>query len=44
MMSNLGLTQDQVALRVGKARPTIANILRLLELGPEIQRWVEEGR
>jgi ParB family chromosome partitioning protein len=44
MMSNLGLTQDQVASRVGKARPTIANILRLLELGPEIQRWVEEGR
>ena len=44
MMSNFGLTQDQVATRVGKARPTIANILRLLELGPEIQRWVEEGR
>jgi ParB family chromosome partitioning protein len=44
MMSNFGLTQDQVAARVGKARTTIANMLRLLELSPEIQRWVEEGR
>ena len=44
MMSNFGLTQDQLAGRVGKARTTIANILRLLELSPEIQRWVEEGR
>lgn len=44
MMGNFGLTQDQIAQRVGKARTTIANILRLLELSPEIQRWVEEGR
>lgn len=44
MMGNFGLTQDQVASRVGKARTTVANILRLLELPPEIQRWVEEGR
>lgn len=44
MMSNFGLTQDQVAARVGKARTTIANVVRLLELSPEIQRWVEEGR
>jgi ParB family chromosome partitioning protein len=44
MLGNFGLTQDQVAARVGKARTTIANILRLLELPPEIQRWVEEGK
>jgi ParB family transcriptional regulator, chromosome partitioning protein len=44
MMGNFGLTQDQVAARVGKARTTIANLMRLLELSPEIQRWVEEGR
>lgn len=44
MMSNFGCTQDQAAERVGKARTTITNILRLLELPPEIQRWVEEGR
>ena len=44
MMGNFGLTQDQVAARVGKARTTVANILRLLDLPAEIQRWVEEGR
>lgn len=44
MMGNFSLTQEQVAERVGKARTTIANILRLLDLPGEIQRWVEEGR
>jgi ParB family chromosome partitioning protein len=44
MLGNFGLTQEQVAARVGKARTTIANILRLLELPPEIQQWVEEGK
>ncbi len=32
MMSNLGITQGNVAKRVGKARSTIANLLRLLDL------------
>jgi ParB family chromosome partitioning protein len=44
MLGNFGLTQEQVAARVGKARTTIANILRLLELPSEIQQWVEEGK
>jgi ParB family chromosome partitioning protein len=43
MMSNFGLTQEHVAERVGKARTTIANVVRLLELPGEIQRMVEEG-
>jgi ParB family chromosome partitioning protein len=43
MMGNFGLGQDEVASRVGKARSTIANILRLLDLPEEIQRLVEEG-
>jgi ParB family chromosome partitioning protein len=44
MLGNFGLTQEQVAARVGKARTTIANILRLLELPAEIQQWVEAGK
>lgn len=44
MMRNLMLTQEDVASRVGKARTTIANLLRLLDLPEEIQAWVEEGR
>ncbi len=44
MMGNFGLTQEQVAERVGKARATIANLMRLLDLPGEIQRWVESGK
>ena len=43
MMAGFGLGQDDVAARVGKARSTIANVLRLLDLPEEIQRLVEEG-
>ena len=32
MMRNFDLKQEDVAARVGKARTTIANILRLLDL------------
>ena len=43
MMRGFGLTQEQVAKRVAKARTTIANILRLLDLEPDIQELVTEG-
>ena len=38
------MTQDQVAKKVGKSRPAVANTLRLLNLPAEIQRGVIEGR
>lgn len=38
------MTQDQVAKKVGKSRPAIANTLRLLNLPAEIQRGVSEGK
>jgi ParB family chromosome partitioning protein len=38
-----GLTQDQVAQRVGLKRPTVANFLRLLELSEPVQKVVTEG-
>lgn len=37
LMSDFGLTQDQVAAKVGKNRTTIANALRLLKLPTDIQ-------
>ena len=43
MMRNLALTQEAVASRVGKARATIANVLRLLELPKGVQELVESG-
>ena len=35
LMETCGLTQDQVASRVGKSRPAVANALRLLALNEE---------
>jgi len=43
MMRNFEWTQEDVASRVGKARTTVANILRLLELPSEIVEMVEAG-
>lgn len=44
LMNRFGLSQDDVANRVGRARSTVANTLRLLELAPEIQGAVADGR
>jgi ParB family chromosome partitioning protein len=38
-----GLTQEEVAQRVGRSRPAIANALRLLTLPKEVQDMVAEG-
>ncbi|MFH1315620.1 MAG: ParB/RepB/Spo0J family partition protein [Candidatus Uhrbacteria bacterium] len=38
------LTQDQVSERVGKARSTVANVIRLLELPEDIKQALREGR
>ena len=38
------LTQDDIAQRVGKARPTVANALRLLALADGVKRLVAERR
>lgn len=44
MMQNFGFTQEAVASKVGKARATIGNLLRLLDLPEIIQEMVEDGR
>ena len=44
LMDEFGLTQEEVSKRVGKARSTIGNTVRLLDLPPEIQRAVNEGK
>ena len=44
LMDQFGLTQEQVALRIGKSRPAIANLLRLLSLSAPVLRLVREGR
>jgi ParB family chromosome partitioning protein len=39
-----GMTNEDIASTVGKARPTIANTLRLLDLEPSVQEAIEAGR
>lgn len=43
LMEEHGLTQEGVAERMGKSRPTIANSLRLLGLPDAIQALLEQG-
>jgi ParB family chromosome partitioning protein len=44
LMKEFNLTQEEVADRIGKSRPNIANTLRLLELCPEVRAMVAENR
>lgn len=44
LMEKFDLTQAEVAVKVGKSRPAIANTLRLLQLPAEIQRGIIEGK
>jgi ParB family chromosome partitioning protein len=43
MMTQLGLTQEQVAEKVGLQRATVTNHIRLLELPAEIQQAIGKG-
>lgn len=43
LMREAGLTQEEVSKRIGKARATVANALRLLELPEGIKRALAEG-
>lgn len=43
LQKKFNLTQEQVAQQVGKARASIANALRLLELSDHIRKYVAEG-
>lgn len=44
LTQEFGLTQEQIAERVGKSQPSVANALRLLHLPPQIQASLEAGR
>lgn len=43
LMEEYNFTQDVVADRIGKSRPTVTNILRLLNLTPEVIKMIETG-
>lgn len=43
LITEFGLTQDQAALRVGKSRSAVANVLRLRQLPERIKADIMEG-
>lgn len=44
LMEEYGLTQEETAARVGKSRPAVANMLRLLGLTPDVLEMVRSGK
>jgi len=43
LMEEFGLTQDEVARKLGRSRSHIANTIRLLNLAPAVQEYVSRG-
>lgn len=43
LVKEYGLTQEEVAQRVGKSRPAVANAMRLLDLPDAVHLLIEEG-
>lgn len=44
LLTGYGLTQEELASRLGKSRPAITNALRLLTLPQEVQEMLREGK
>lgn len=44
LMEKLGLTQEELAKRLGKSRPHLANHIRLLSLPAKIQALISDGK
>lgn len=43
LMSEFGLSHADAAVRLGRSRPAVTNLLRLLQLPTELQRLVRDG-
>ncbi len=43
LIKDFSLTQEEAAIKVGKNRATVANLLRILHLQPEVQSYLRSG-
>ena len=43
LLEDFGVTQEELAARLGRSRPTISNTIRLLSLPPAVQRRIAAG-
>lgn len=44
LLTDYGMTQEEVARRMGKSRPAVTNALRLTALPPEVRQMLIEGQ
>ncbi|MDX6647229.1 MAG: ParB family transcriptional regulator, chromosome partitioning protein [Miltoncostaeaceae bacterium] len=44
LLEDFGQTHAELARRLGRSRPAVSNLVRLLELPPEVQEMVADGR
>ena len=44
LLVKFDMTHEQVATAIGRSRPAVSNLLRLLELAPEVRDWLMEGK
>lgn len=44
LLNEFDLTHQEIARAVGKSRTTVTNLLRLLDLNPDVKQMIEEGR
>ena len=43
LIENLNFTQEELAKRLGKSRPHIANHIRLLQLPEDVRNYISKG-
>lgn len=43
LATEFGMRQEDIAVKVGRSRASVANSMRLLDLHPQIQGWVTQG-
>ncbi len=44
LITQCGLTHEDLSKRVGKSRSAITNSLRLMKLHPKVKEWIEQGK
>lgn len=43
LATEFGMRQEDIALKVGRSRASVANAMRLLDLHPQVQAWLTQG-
>ena len=44
LMTNFGMTQEEIGKKIGKSRSAISNSMRILNLDPRVLEFAKEGK